>query len=216
MDFITNFTHVQYAFACGTAHVNSVCAYACPLPLWPERVVACRVSLSSVSSECDKLLSMESGLPDLFFVTISLGFARFFYEHALPMHLIFLPSRSFSPAQTTFLFEFFVTCPNLHCFWRPSWEFPHKYMLHGLVWLWSSIHQHTKHIFSSSEGHLCISERTKTSNFDLLKNMPSKWGEIWSGIHLHISLWNDPKKLNTLYIYIYMYICCIFSWNRWN
>ena len=25
--------------ACDTAHVNSVCAFSCPMPLWPERVV---------------------------------------------------------------------------------------------------------------------------------------------------------------------------------
>ena len=37
----------QYA-----AHVNSVCAFACPLLLRPERVVASRVSLSSVSYGC--------------------------------------------------------------------------------------------------------------------------------------------------------------------
>ena len=40
--------------ACDTAHVNSVCAFACPLPLWPERVVVCRVLLSSASSGCAK------------------------------------------------------------------------------------------------------------------------------------------------------------------
>ena len=45
-----------------TAYINSACAFACDLPLWPERVVACRVSLSSVSSGCAKLLLAESGL----------------------------------------------------------------------------------------------------------------------------------------------------------
>ena len=70
------------------AHVNSVCAIACHLPLWPERVVACRVSLSSVSSGCAKLFLVESWFPDLFLVTISLGFARFFKEHARPSLLV--------------------------------------------------------------------------------------------------------------------------------
>ena len=41
-------------------------------------------------SGCSKLLLVESGFPDLFFVTISLGFARFFYEHARPSLLMFL------------------------------------------------------------------------------------------------------------------------------
>ena len=71
------------------AHVNSVCAFACSLPLWPERVVACRVSLLSVSSGCTKQLLVKSGFPDLFFVMISLGLARFFYEHARPSLLMF-------------------------------------------------------------------------------------------------------------------------------
>ena len=61
-----------------TANVNLVCAFAYPLLLWPERVVACRVSISNISSGCAKLLLVESGIPDLFFVTIHFGFARFF------------------------------------------------------------------------------------------------------------------------------------------
>ena len=59
--------------ACNMAYVNSVCAFACPQPLWPERVVACRVSQSSVSSGCDKLLLVESASPDLFYVMLSLN-----------------------------------------------------------------------------------------------------------------------------------------------
>ena len=49
--------------------------FAFPLPLWPERVVAGKVSLSSVSSGCAKLFLVESGFPDLSFVTTSLGVA---------------------------------------------------------------------------------------------------------------------------------------------
>ena len=71
-------------------HVNLVCAFACPLPLWPERVVACRVSVLIVSSGCIKLLLVESGFPDLFFLTISLGFARIFYELVQASPLMFL------------------------------------------------------------------------------------------------------------------------------
>ena len=59
-----------------------ISAFACPLALWPEKVLACRVSLSSVSSGCAKLLLVESRFLDLFFVTISLGIARFFYKHS--------------------------------------------------------------------------------------------------------------------------------------
>ena len=80
VDFIADFTHVQYPLR--LTHINSVCAFACPLPLWPERVVACRVSLSSVSLRCAKLLLVKSGFPDLFFVTTSLDYARFVYQHA--------------------------------------------------------------------------------------------------------------------------------------
>ena len=76
--------------ACDMAHVYFVCAFTCPLLLWPEGVVACWVSLSSVSSGCAKLLLVESGFSDLFFVTISLGFARFFYKHAQPSLLLFV------------------------------------------------------------------------------------------------------------------------------
>ena len=112
-----------------TAHTNSVCAFTCPLPLWPERVVACRVSLSSVSSGCAKLLLVESGFPDLFFVMISLGFARFFINTLDRLFWCFWSSRSFSPAQTAFLIEFFVPSPNLHCCWRLFWELPRKCML---------------------------------------------------------------------------------------
>ena len=54
-----------------TAHVNFVCAFACPLPLWLERIVACRVSLSSVFSGCTRLLLVESRFPDLLFLMIS-------------------------------------------------------------------------------------------------------------------------------------------------
>ena len=145
-----------------TTHVNSVCAFACTLQLWPEWVVACRVSLSSVSSGCAKLLLVECGLPDLFFVAISLGIARFFTNPLDLLFWCFCSSRSLSPAQTTFLFEFFVPCPNLHCCWRLFWELPHKCMLHCLVQLWLSILQHTEHHFSSSQGHLYI---CKDENF---------------------------------------------------
>ena len=65
---------IRFACACLRKHIR----FACPLQLWPERVVACRVSLSSVYSECTKLLLVESGFPYLFFVAISLGYARFF------------------------------------------------------------------------------------------------------------------------------------------
>ena len=65
-----------------TAHVSSVCSFACTLPSWPEGVVACRVSLSSVSSGWAKLLLVESGFPDLFFVAISFRLAIFFQERA--------------------------------------------------------------------------------------------------------------------------------------
>ena len=65
---------ISYPISYPISHMfNSICVFACPLPLWPERVVACRVSLSSVSLGCAKLLLVESGFPDLFFVTISLG-----------------------------------------------------------------------------------------------------------------------------------------------
>ena len=60
--------------------------------LWPERVVACRVSLSSVSSGCAKLLLVETGFPDLFFISIFFDFARLFYEHARPFLLHKQPS----------------------------------------------------------------------------------------------------------------------------
>ena len=78
----------MFNMQCGTAHVNSVCAFACPLPLWPERVVACMVSLSSVSYGCAKLLLVESGFPDMLFVAIYFGIARLFNEHARPSLLI--------------------------------------------------------------------------------------------------------------------------------
>ena len=48
--------------------------------LWPERVVACTVLLPSVYAGCIKLLLVESGFPDLFFIRISLGSARFFFR----------------------------------------------------------------------------------------------------------------------------------------
>ena len=73
-----------------TTHVNSICNFAAPLSLWPERVVVCRVLLSSVSSGCAKLLLVESGFPDLCFVKISLGLARYFNEHVRPSLLMFL------------------------------------------------------------------------------------------------------------------------------
>ena len=95
-----------------TAHVNSVCAFACPLPLWPERVVTSRASLSSVSSGCAKLLLVESGYPDMFFVTISLGFARFFMNTLDRLLWFFLSSTS---CTDNLLFEFFLQCRNLHC-----------------------------------------------------------------------------------------------------
>ena len=75
----TSITHTRQLHVYTYRHVYAV---ACRLPLCPERVVACMVSLSVVSSGCAKLLLVESGFPDLFFVRISLGFVRFFYEHA--------------------------------------------------------------------------------------------------------------------------------------
>ena len=63
--FMDDSTHVQYVHR--LRYVNSVCSFACPLSLWPERVVACRVSSSSVSSGCAKLLFVEFEFPDLFF-----------------------------------------------------------------------------------------------------------------------------------------------------
>ena len=81
---MADFTHVQYMLH--LRHGTRLFG----LPLWPERVVACRVSLSSVSSGFAKLLLVESWSPDLFFVAISLGFATFFYEHNRPSHLMFL------------------------------------------------------------------------------------------------------------------------------
>ena len=73
-----------------TAHVSLVCSFACALPLWSKRVVACRVSLSCISSVCAKLLLVESRFPDLFFVTVSLGYTRFFNEHTRLSLLMFL------------------------------------------------------------------------------------------------------------------------------
>ena len=55
-----------------------VYTFACPPQLLPERIVASRVSLSSIFSGCAKLLLMESGFPDMFLVTIYLDIARFF------------------------------------------------------------------------------------------------------------------------------------------
>ena len=60
------------------------------MPLWRERVVDCRVSLSSVSSGCTKLLLVESGYPHLSSVAISLDFAGFLCQHARPSLLMFL------------------------------------------------------------------------------------------------------------------------------
>ena len=77
--FYSDFTYVQYIF-----HLrHDTRLFACPLPLWPERVMACRVSLPSVSLECVELLLVESGFQDLLFVTITLGFTRFFLTNTL-------------------------------------------------------------------------------------------------------------------------------------
>ena len=42
--------------------------------------MAITVGVGKYSGE--KLLLVESGFPDLFFITISLGIARFFYAHS--------------------------------------------------------------------------------------------------------------------------------------
>ena len=119
--------------ASDAAHINSVCALACPLPIWPELVVACRISLSSVSSGCAKLLLVESGFPELFFVAISLRLARFFMNTLNVFDDVFGHPDPFllhkQPSSLNFL-----PCPNLHCCWRLFSEHTHKCMLdHSLV-----------------------------------------------------------------------------------
>ena len=132
---------ISYMFnmrsAWDTVYASSVCAFACPLPLRPERVVACRVSLSNVSSGCANLLVVECGFPDSFFVTISLRRCQIYFKNTHDsLFWCFWSSRSFFPAQTTVLLEFVVPCPNVHCCWRLFWELPHKCMLHSVVRLW--------------------------------------------------------------------------------
>ena len=80
VDFIADLTHVQYVLSMRNGTLQFGLRFACALPFWPERVLAFVVSLSCISSVCAKLLLVESWFPDLFFVVISLGFARF-YEH---------------------------------------------------------------------------------------------------------------------------------------
>ena len=157
-----------------TAHVNSVCTFACLLPLWPERVVACRVSLSSGSSGCVKLLLVESGLR-LILCNDFTGLCNDFTGlckissriRSTVSSDVFGHPGPISPAQITFLLDFFVPCPHLHCCWRLLWELDLKCMLNSLVRLWSSILQHTKRFFSSSEGHLHVCNDKNTKHYIL-------------------------------------------------
>ena len=90
------------------AHVNLVCVFACPLQFWPERVVACRVSLSSVSSGCDKLVGGIC-VSRLVLGSDFFGLCKILLRTCSTVSSdVFLSSRFFFPAQTTFLFYFFV------------------------------------------------------------------------------------------------------------
>ena len=164
--------------------------FACPLPLWRERVV----SLSSASSGCANLLLVESEFPDLFFSAISLGFVGFFTNTLDRLFWCFLSSGSF-------LYEFLVPCTNLHCCWRLFCELPHKCMLHSLVRLWSSILQHTKLLFSSSEGHLYICKDTNIQHIILAcLNTCCQNEKKLNGNSLRYQLVNLYKNFNTQYI----------------
>ena len=139
-----------------TAQDKSVCAFACPLALWPERVVAWGLQYQVYSQDAPNCCWWNLGYQTCSSKRFPWALQDFSMNTLDRLFWCFWSSRYFSPAQISFLFEFFVPCPNLHCCWQLLWELYHKCMLHSLVQLGLSILQHTKRLFSSSEEHLYI------------------------------------------------------------
>ena len=121
---------------------------------------------SSVSSGYAKLLLVESVFTDMFFVTISLGFARFFYKHARPPLLKSLVIQTLFSGTNNLPLGILCVMSKSALLLATVLRTPSQ--MHAAqscltVIEHTAILQCTKCLFSSSERHLyvCIDKDTK-------------------------------------------------------
>ena len=133
-----------------TANVNLVCAFACPLLLWPERVVAYRVSL-----------------------TIFFGFVRFFYKHARPSLLIFFVEQILFSYTNNLIF-YFLCHVQICIAFGDCFENSLTDACCTVSFDCDRAYSNKQNAFSLPVNGISISVNIKTSNFSLFKNMLSK------------------------------------------